>query len=455
MSISAPADVTGGGEPLTDIIVAFVTGTAAADVPQAALEAAKLMILDTIGVSLAAANHPIGKIITRYAIDAGGEPTATVLGAGVKASPPMAALANGTLANALDFDPSGHLATHVLPSALAMVEHNRLSGRDLLDAFVIGIEVGRKLTQAFDSQRVNEGGPTYRGWWHVGLVGPIAAAVTAARLLKLDSRQTAMAIGIASCSSGGFRRNMGTMAKALHSGNAARDGIQAAELAKRGFTADATIIEAPLGFMAALGQAEERDCRALSERLGRPYFLEGKLRLKPFPACSRGHPGIDAALALRRRENFKDDEIEAVEADLEPFSLLRSEPDDVEAAGFSAAFMLAVALIFGAYGLDQLCEETIDDPRVRALMKRVKHVPANGAGKVTVRLSDGRSLSADVEPVRKLATLAEIEPKFYQCAERVLNEDAIYALQDLILRLDEQPNIDWLMAVAGARGSPD
>ena len=450
MSISERTALTGGGEPLTDIIVSFVTGTAAADVPEAALGSAKLMILDTIGVSLAAVNHPIGKIITRYAIDAGGETTATVLGAGAKASPPMAALANGTLANALDFDPSGHLATHVLPSALAMVEHNRLSGRDLLDAFVIGIEVGRKLTQAFDSQRVNEGGPTYRGWWHVGLVGPIAAAVTAARLLKLDRRQTAMAIGIASCNSGGFRRNMGTMAKALHSGNAARDGIQAAELARRGFTADAAIIEAPLGFMAAVSQAEERDCEAISERLGRPYFLEGKLRLKPFPACSRGHPGIDAALALRGRENFKGDEIEAVEADLEPFSLLRLEPDDVDAAGFSAAFMLAVALIFGTYGLDQIGEETIDDPRVRALMKRVKHVPANGAGKVTVRLSGGRVLSADVEPVRKLSTLAEIEPKFYQCAGRVLAEDAIDALQESILRLDEQPNIDRLMALAGA-----
>jgi 2-methylcitrate dehydratase PrpD len=451
MSISAPADVTGEGEPLTDIIVSFVTGTAA-DVPEAARGSAKPMILDAIGVSMAAASHPIGKIITRYALDAGGEATATIFGAGAKASPAMAALANGTMANALDFDPSGHLATHVLPAALATAEHNRLSGPDLLDAFVIGIEVGRKLTQAFDSHRVKEGGPTYRGWWHVGLVGPIAAAVTAARLLKLDSRQTAMAIGIASCSSGGFRRNMGTMAKALHSGNAARDGIQAAELAKRGFTADAAIIESPLGFMAAVGQPEERDYAAISERLGRPYFLESKLRLKPFPACSRGHPALDAALALRRRESFKGDEIEAIEADLKPFSLLRSEPDDVDAAGFSAAFMLAVALIFGTFGLDQLCQETIDDPRVRALMKRVKHVPAkNGAGKVTVRLSDGRVLSTDVEPIRKLSTLEEIEPKFHQCAGRVLARDAARELQDLILRLDGQPNIDRLMALAGAR----
>ncbi|MCH8092653.1 MAG: MmgE/PrpD family protein, partial [Proteobacteria bacterium] len=124
MSISERTALTGGGEPLTDIIVSFVTGTAAADVPEAALGSAKLMILDTIGVSLAAVNHPIGKIITRYAVDAGGETTATVLGAGAKASPPMAALANGTLANALDFDPSGHLATHVLPSALGRGEHN-------------------------------------------------------------------------------------------------------------------------------------------------------------------------------------------------------------------------------------------------------------------------------------------------------------------------------------------
>jgi len=129
--------------------------------------------------------------------------------------------------------------------------------------------------QAIDARRRAQRGPTHRGWWHVGLVGPIAAALATCRLMPLDARPTASAIGIASCSSGGLRRNMGTMAKALHSGNAARAGIEAATLAQRGFTADRAIIEAPLGFLQAVVNPEDSDLAAITERLGRPYVLEG------------------------------------------------------------------------------------------------------------------------------------------------------------------------------------
>src|SRR5262249_7034363 len=149
--------------------------------------------------------------------------------------------------------------------------------------------------QVIDAKRRQQGGPTHRGWWHVGLIGPIAAAMAAGRLLGLDREQLATAIGIATASSGGFRRNMGTMAKALHSGNAARAGIEAVLLARRGFTGDPEIIEAPLGFLQAVVQPEDRDLAAITERLGRPYVLEGVLRIKRFPACNPGHPLIDAA----------------------------------------------------------------------------------------------------------------------------------------------------------------
>src|SRR4029077_9589592 len=232
-------------------------------------EPAKNLILDTLGVALAASTRSIGKIIVRHvAQNAGASAAATVLGAGIKAAAPMAAFANGTLANALDFDDGSHLSTHVLPAALAVAEHRGLSGKQVLDAFILAYEAGAGLTQAIDFKRRQNGGPTHRGWWHVGLVGPIAAAMTACRLLGLDPHRTATAIGIASCSSGGFRRNMGTMAKALHSGNAARAGIEAAMLAQRGFAPHTAVIEAPLGFLEAVVLPEDRDLAAITERLG-------------------------------------------------------------------------------------------------------------------------------------------------------------------------------------------
>ncbi len=137
--------MTTEGPPLTDILAAFVAETPATDVPAATVEPAKNVILDTVGVALAAAGRPIGRIITEHVTQAPGTPaTASVLGAGLKVSPEMAALANGTLANALDFDDGSHLSTHILPAALAVTEHRGLAGRALLDAFIVALRGGAR-----------------------------------------------------------------------------------------------------------------------------------------------------------------------------------------------------------------------------------------------------------------------------------------------------------------------
>jgi 2-methylcitrate dehydratase PrpD len=443
--------MTSTNASLTKRLASFAAETSSADIPPAVFGPAKDLILDTVGVALAASDGAVGRILSSYVAEANGSPaTATVLGLGIKVAPEAAALANGTLANALDFDEGSHLSTHVLPAALAVAEHHRLSGRAVLEAFIIGTETGARLTQVIDARRRQQRGPTHRGWWHVGLVGPIAAALTASRLLGLDVETTRRAIGIATCSSGGFRRNMGTMAKALHSGNAARSGLQAAYLAQRGFTADPDILDAPLGFLEAVCLPEDRDMDAVTERLGRPYVLEGTLRLKRFPACNPGHPLIDAALRLAGDRTFSHADIETIEADLHPFSLLRSEPDDAMTAGFSGAFLLAATLVHRVFGLDQLRDEVVRDPRVQNLMKRVRHVPAGARESVTVRLRDHRTITADVLPVRRLPPGAAVRAKFRDCARSALSQQAIAAVEDQIMRLDEQPEVATLMELAGA-----
>ena len=437
-------------QPLTALLASFVAGTPSEAIPKLVVEPAKTVILDTMGVALAASARSIGKIIIQHVAENAGAPaTATVLGAGIKASAPMAALANGTLANALDFDDGSHLSTHILPAALAVAEHRGLSGKQVLDAFILAYEAGARLTQAVDFKRRQNGGPTHRGWWHVGLVGPIAAAMTACRLLGLDPQRTATAIGIASCSCGGFRRNMGTMAKALHSGNAARAGIEAAMLAQRGFTADTAIIEAPLGFLEAVVLPDERDLAAVTERLGRPYVLEGALRIKRYPACSPGHPLIDAALQLVDEHRISADAILSIEADLHTFSLLRLEPCDEESAGFSGAFLIAATLVHGAFTLDQLSNEVAHDPRVTTLMKRIRHVPATEPETMTVVMSDGHRMTTDVRPASRLSERAAIREKLDRCAVPVVGRTAGEILKEQIAKLDEQPDLGRLMAAAG------
>jgi 2-methylcitrate dehydratase PrpD len=436
-------------QPLTVLLAAFVAGTPSAAIPGLVVEPAKTVIMDTIGVALAASARSIGKIVTQHVAENAGTPaSATVLGAGIKASAPMAALANGTLANALDFDDGSHLSTHILPAALAVAEHRGLSGKQVLDAFILAYEAGARLTQAIDFKRRQQGGPTHRGWWHVGLVGPIAAAMTSCRLLGLDPHRTATAIGIASCSSGGFRRNMGTMAKALHSGNAARAGIEAALLAQRGFTADTAVIEAPLGFLQAVVLPEDRDLAAITERLGRPYVLEGALRIKRYPACNPGHPLIDAALRLVNEHSISADAIEWVEADLHTFSLLRLAPCDEESAGFSGAFLIAATLIHGAFTLDQLSDQVVHDPRVTALMQRIRQVPAAEPETMTVVMSDGHRLTTAVRPVSRLSERAAILEKLDRCAVPVIGRAAAEILKEQIATLDQQPDLGRLMAAA-------
>src|SRR5690349_14564460 len=168
------------GRPLTQMLADFVADTRV--VPPTTFEPAKMLILDTVGVALAAVARPIGRIVSHHVSASGAPPCATVLGCGIRTSPAMAALANGTLANALDFDEGSHLPTHILPAALAVAEHQGLSGRTVLEAFVIAYEASARLTQAIDAGRRQGRGPTARGWWHVGLVGPIAAALAVCRL---------------------------------------------------------------------------------------------------------------------------------------------------------------------------------------------------------------------------------------------------------------------------------
>jgi 2-methylcitrate dehydratase PrpD len=438
------------GQPLTEMLASFVAGTPSEAIPSVVVEPAKTVILDTLGVALAASARAIGKIIVRHVAENAGTPaTATVLGAGIKASAPMAALANGTLTSALDFDEGSHLSTHIIPAAFAVAEHRGLSGKQILDAFILAYEAGARLTQAIDFKRRQNGGPTHRGWWHVGLIGPIAAAMATCRLLGLDTHQTATAIGIASCSSGGFRRNMGMMAKALHSGNAARAGIEAAMLAQRGFTADTAIIEAPLGFLQAVVLPEDCDLTAIIERLSRPYVLEGNLRIKHYPACNPGHPLIDAALRLVNERRISPDAIGLIEADLHTFSLLRAEPWDEESAGFSGAFLVAATLIHGAFTLDQINDAVVRDPRIKALMQRIRHVPAGEPETMVVLMHDGRRETIDVRPVSRLSERAAILEKFDRCAMPVIGQAAAEILKEQIGKLEEQPDLGRLMAAAG------
>ena len=201
----------------TEKIASFVVQTGIEDIPLNAVQAAQRAILDSVGVALAGSVSPQGRIMIRHVKENGGTPESSVLGGGFRTSAPDAALANGTLAHALDYDdtwlPLGHPTCTVLPVVLALGQKLKRPGKALLEAFILGMEIHGKVGFGY-------GTPPFHS---TPIFGSMGSAAAAAKMLRLDLEQTRMALGIAGSGAGGLACNVGTMTKPLHAGNAARN----------------------------------------------------------------------------------------------------------------------------------------------------------------------------------------------------------------------------------------
>ncbi len=397
-----------------------------------ALANARRLMLDTLGAAFAATHHTVGQIVTRQALRPGLPGEASVIGASTRTGACEAAFANGALANAVDFDEGTHLATFALAASLAMAERTNASGASLLEAFMVSFETGSRLKAAIDL-RASGAGATARGFWTPGLVGPLAAALACARLLALDAAQTRMALATATCFSGGLRGHLGTMAKALHSGNAARAGLEAALLAREGFTADAGILDDPSGFLAAFCAPDAPDLAALTMRDSDALMLDAPTKIKTYPVCTPIAPALDALLGMARTNGVAAHMIASVEADFQHGSLFRERPDGADAAPFCSPYLIAAALTRGRLTLEETSEPAIRDPDVLALMTRIRHVRGKT---VAIVLDDGRRLEAMLGKVRRLETDAQVQAKFMACTAHTLSHAGARHVIDRVMSLE-------------------
>ncbi len=457
-------------------IAEFVSHTSLKDIPAAAIEGAKLTILDTIGVGLAALDQPVAKAIQEYVRSMGGEPAATVMGmGGYRTSPALAALANGCFFNMLDFDGFGHVPTCVLPAALAVGETIRASGERVLEASILAAEAQTQLDHAIAGRSSSFGGLTYRGWYHVSVCGPIGAALAAGKLLGLDARQTQEAMGTAACASGGVRKNMGTRAKSLFSGNSASFGVTAALLAKAGVSGDPDVLEGQGGLVNTLCSPGEFDWAPIMEHLGKSYELAGSLGMKRYPAVSGVGQIIAALEQLRRTSGFDGSEVVRVEARLTPkpakstpipglvddwsisptVSGLSDYPPDELAAEFSMSYGIAVTLLDGTFNVDHLTEGRVQDPRTRELASKIEFIPlktwSDHPESVTVYLRDGRSFTAETRQPRRTLQREDFVTKFKDCAGRHLAGAQVEQLCEHILEMEKLDTIGEVAATLARR----
>ncbi|MGH9142415.1 MAG: MmgE/PrpD family protein, partial [Vicinamibacterales bacterium] len=381
------------------------------------------------------AGEPAARVVQRV-VEHNGAAACRVLGTPLCVGAGDAALANGTAAHALDFDDMcfvslAHPSAPLVAAALAAAELAGASGRALLDAYIVGFELEGRLGRAMNPRHYR------RGWHCTSTFGTIGAAAAAARLLDLDGQGAAHALAIAASEASGLKENFGTMVKPLHAGLAARNGVLAAMLARAGMTASSAAIDGPQGFLAAM-DSELPSLEPLAADLGTRWeIVETGITVKLYPSCAGTHPTLDALLDLKRRIEFRADDVDAIEIGVDPIVptiLLYDRPGSGLEAKFSMPFCAAAAIVDGRVGVETFDASRLGDPSIRALQARVTmHVdptldssaPSLTQARVTVRLRDGRVVSASANGARgypeRPASDEELATKFTSCASQTLS----------------------------------
>ncbi len=453
------------GTGATETLARFVTETRFSALPAEVVAAAKVGILDGIANMLAGGTQPLAGIVVDYLKQIGGNPQSAVVGHDFRTSAPSAAFANGIFLHCLDYEiqgqPVAHGTSNILPSALALGEMSGSNGALLIEAYVIGWEIHARLRRA--SVRCDT-----RGYHPPGLRGPLAAAAASAKMLGLNDEGIRMAFGIAASHTGGLSANTGTMVKSTHPGAAARQGVESALLAQKGFISRDGILEARRGFAETL-LGPEFDWEELTRDLGKKYALvDPGFNIKRYPAQIFMQWVIEAALTLRQRHDFRPEDITYLELEV-PGSHERSGHDGAATSGldgkFDFAYCGAVAVADGRVDIDSFSDATAFSPRVQSLLKKVRikrnpDIPRNPPDNWAVAragLSDGRVLSETCRHYRgSIANPMNREEhlvKLRDCAKRTLDAGDIDRVIGMTDMLESLPDLRPLMQVLGHRSA--
>ncbi len=437
---------------VTEKLARFAVETSYRSFPKPVVHQAKRCFLDLLGVALGGSQQPLSKILVKVAKDFGGKPQATILGHGLKTSVMNAALINGAMAHALDYDDThigsmGHPSAPVVPAVLAVAEWKGLSGKSALEAFLLGFEVETRIGMGMGPKHYD------RGWHNTSTYGRFGAAVAAGKLLGLSLGEMKQAMGLAGTQAAGLRLVFGTMTKPFHPGKSAFDGVLSAILAQRGFTCAPNILEGKKGFVETLGDHSKLE--PMVKNLGKTYQVL-KDTFKPYAACLLTHPTIDAIIDMRSKYDLRPEDVENIQCDVAHFCLDSAgqvEPKTGLAGKFSTYYCAALALAEGVAGEDMFTDRKVLDPKMVALRKKVKAriVPRfkDTEAKVTITTKGGKKYSAFVDrpkgDPRNPPTDQELEDKFRSLAAFVLPQRRIESLVKTIWSLEKLPNIRQLL----------
>ncbi|HKF19774.1 MAG TPA: MmgE/PrpD family protein [Candidatus Dormibacteraeota bacterium] len=421
--------------------------------PPEVLEVARHCLLDWLGCALAGSREPLTEILTAEVAALEGAAEATLIGSGRRCTARTAALVNGAAGHALDFDDthtlmSGHPSAPVLPAALALAQRLDLPGERLLTAFVAGVEVECRVGALLNP------GHYQSGWHATGTMGTFGAAAACSHLLGLDADRWGHALGLAGTQAAGLKASFGTMAKPLHAGKAAADGLLAATLAAAGFTANPAVLEAPQGLAEAAAGGELASSLLAGHE---DRFLIRDTLFKYHASCYLTHAAINAALALR--EQVGPDQVAGVEVTVAP-EVLNVCNITRPGTGLEGKFSLRATTAMALLGDDTADPRSYSDARMAdadlvSLRDRVHVTAADGRAStratVAVTAGDGRRFTADEdtgEPARDLDRQRErLTAKFYALAEPVLGPARARALHAAVRRIETVSSVRDLLTL--------
>lgn len=452
---------------LTRQVGAFAAALCREDIPDTAIEGARIGMTDCVGVLLAGAGEAAPTIVAGTLAELDGPNAAPQIPSGRRLSVADAALANGVAAHVLDYDDvalSGHPSVVLTPAIFAQAWTLGSSGRDLLTGYVAGYETWA-LLDALEPGALHEA-----GFHPTAVYGALACAAAVSNLLRLDAEETAHAIAISASMAAGTVANFGSMTKSLQVGRAAQSGVLAAELAKAGYTGSLDALEHRAGFMVAHSPSGKPDIENRDFKLGSHWRLPvSGVHIKRYPICYATHRSIDAMLELAESGSIAAEDVEEVRVhtgDTQMLMLRNHAPRTGLEAKFSMQFAMAAALISRRVGLEQLTDAFVQRDDVRRLMTRVQCTtttervqgwdqPFAPSDHVTVLLKSGRELrSKAVERPKgswqRRLTRDELRDKFTDCAIRSLDQESAESLFNQLWALDDLSTVRSLRMFSGS-----
>jgi len=413
----------------------------------------KLSLIDTTGVAVAAREEPlVQSLLSSHSANARSEGVA-LFGGGPKFDVMTAALINGSMAHALDYDDTlpwfqGHPSVVLWGAILPLAQNLGCTGKQAMEAYLVGLEVGCLLSQYMGNEHYTA------GWHGTATIGRNAATAACCRLLGLTTEQTVNALGISGTNSAGFKTSFGTMCKPFHSGSAARGGVEAALMAQAGFTGSNEVFESKLGMkglMAGIG----------SDKVGLAHLSHHpveKLVFKYHAACHCTHAPIDIIMASSGAHGFRADDIADIKVHCSQISMDAAgnpNPQTGLDAKFSIAYAMSSALIKNDTGIANFTDDQVDDPDVRSLMSRVSvevdEVLEGLRTTCAITLSSGETYTDTQDPNERTVPIneqrAKLVGKFRSALKTLMAADQIEALLGAIEGLDRLETIDGYMAV--------